>query len=181
MVSKATIDQCLYLIKLDKSISVNDDEFLLKCKLFHQVFRHKTDKEFEEATYKVLEDARELYGKLPTIAMYKQKLEGVDLPIDDLANTETTLIVNAISSYWSSLETTCEISIKTVDDLGGLNALKWRLNEENPNKDEIKWIKKEIKDLWLSNARSEHKQKEIIDSCKYLKGLSIDLSSRLSL
>ena len=180
MVSKATVDQCLYMIKIDRTISITDDEFILKSKLLQQVFRDRTDDEFQAATYKLLEDPKELYGKLPTIAMYKEKLNGLDLPIEDLANREALLIIKAISSYWSVLESTNETTLKTVEDLGGLKSLKWRLDSDNPYKDDIKWLKKEIKDLWISNANAENKQNSILDSCEYLKNLSGKLSKRLS-
>lgn len=181
MVSKKTVDQCLYMIKIDLGISIPDDDFIMKSNLLFQVFRNKSDKEFESATYKLLECSKELYGKLPTISMYKEKLDGVQIPIEDIASSETLKITNSISSYWSSLETTNKTTIKTVTDLGGLEALKWRLDDDNPNKDDIKWLKKEIRESWLANASMENKDESIFDNCNYLKDLSNNLGQKFSI
>lgn len=151
MASRKTIDQCLLMIKLDYSINITDDDFLLKGCLFEKTCTDISDKAFEAATFKIIQEGVELFNRLPSVSMFR-KLAAPKLSIEDQANKEVSLIIKASNSYYSELETNNAITLKTLDDFGGLKSLRWFLDEDNPKRKDVIWLKKDLKEQWITNS-----------------------------
>tara|TARA_R110000868_G_scaffold137374_1_gene350909 strand:- start:684 stop:1235 length:552 start_codon:yes stop_codon:yes gene_type:complete len=181
MLSKKTIAESLLRIKINYSINITDANLQIMIDTIFDICDDVTDEQFITATRQIIKNGSELYGKLPPVAMFRELIFGKPLTAEEIANKEVADIMQAISSYWGSLESKYPNTLKTVKDLGGLGALKWRLDSDNDNKEKAQWVRKEIFELWLSNYHLESGQNCLSsDNAKILNDLASNLGNKLT-
>lgn len=164
MATRKIIDECLLMIALDHSISVAENEFKMRSKMLFDMLSDITDEQLQAATRRILNKGIDLYGKFPTCAVFRENAVGRDLTIEELAEKEVSLIMRAISSYYSELDSANPVTLKTVEDFGGLKSMKWDLDFENEKRRSVEWFRKDILKVWLSNAYNDSKQELLISN-----------------
>ena len=179
MLSKKIIAESLLRIKINYSIDVSDTNLKIMTDTIFEICDDITDEQFNAATRKILKDGAELYGKLPPIAMFRELIFGKPLTTEELANKEVGEIIFSIDE--GRINSTLPATLKTLEMMGGIRSLQWRTDPDNDNKQKLEWIRKEAKELWIANYKSDPASSNLtLHNSKALNDLTMSLSTQLS-
>lgn len=113
-----------------------------------------TDQKFQECVNLLILGEIECdTKKRPNVQQWLEWLGKKQQVVSDkqTATQEVTKILNAAREYYGDLESDHSVTLKTVEDFGGLSSLKWSLDADNPNQRKEEWLKKELLESWLTN------------------------------
>lgn len=151
MASKTAINQGLIALAIDNSIDIsNENLFDAKVNLTYADCKNLTDDQFTRAINKIRSSGLELYGKLPKSAVILENAGIKEVPIDTIASLEVARILDYANYYcgnsvWFDNPTTNAC----VEVYGGISKIAWAIDKTNDNKEDRKWIAKNLKEIWL--------------------------------
>lgn len=151
MASKTAINQGLTALAIDNSIDIsNQNLFDAKVNLTYSDCKNLTDEQFTRAINKIRSSGLELYGKLPKSAVILENAGIKEASTETIAALEVARILDYASYYYgNSVWFDNPTTNACVEVYGGIGKIAWAIDKTNDNKEDGKWVSKNLKEIWL--------------------------------
>jgi hypothetical protein len=151
MASKTAINQGLTALAIDNSIDIsNQNLFDAKVNLTYADCKNLTDEQFTRAIHKIRSSGLELYGKLPKSAVILENAGIKEASMDTIASLEVARVLDYASYYFgNSVWFDNPTTNACVEVYGGIGKIVWAIDKTNDNKEDGKWVSKNLKEIWL--------------------------------